>query len=168
MFFKDIDSWDKKKLILVTAIVGFLYLVASCLIPCIFLAVNYDLFSNAAHYRLTGAGLIVVVILIGFGGKAIKTLLGFLPRDTQKQQIVRYSIEMFFALIIPALALWGVHLFKANVDLACKTATQCIISIMFAIAVDNMALKSLTYQWQCMSEVSHNRKIKRMEQAQNK
>ena len=166
MFFKDIDSWDKKKLILVTAIVGFLYLVASCLIPCIFLAVNYDLFSNAAHYRLTGAGLIVVVILIGFGGKAIKTLLGFLPRDTQKQQIFRYSIELVFGLIIPALALWGVHLFRANVELACHTATQCLISIMVAVFINNIAFKTLIYQWQCMSEVSHNKKIKRMEAAQ--
>ena len=153
MFFKDIDTWDKKKLLLATVIVAVLYMIATCIIPCIF-------------YRLTGAGLIIAVILISFGGKAIKTLLGFLPRDTQKQQILRYTIEMIFALIIPALCLWGIYLFKTNVDLACKTATQCIISVMVGIVIDNVALKTLTYQWQCMSEVSHNKKIKRMEQAQ--
>lgn len=166
MFFKDIDTWDKKKLVLVTAIIAVLYFIATCVIPCIFLACNYGIFERSSNYKLTGAGLIIAVILISFGGKAIKTLLGFLPRDTQKQQILRYTIEMIFALIIPALCLWGIHLFKTNVELACKTATQCIISVMFGIAIDNMALKTLTYQWQCMSEVSHNKKIKRMEQAQ--
>lgn len=166
MFFKDIDSWSKSKLIMVTAIVATMYFLVACIVPCILIAINYNIFANTSHYRLTGAGLIVAVILVAFGGKAIKTLLGFLPRDTQKQQIVRYSIEMIFALIIPALALWGVHLFKVNVELACKTATQCLISIMVAVVVNNVALKTLIYQWQCMSEVSHNKKIKRMEAAQ--
>ena len=106
------------------------------------------------------------VILISFGGKAIKSLLGFLPRDTQKQQIVRYTIELIFGLIIPALCLWGIHLFKTNVELACKTAYECIISVMVAIVINNMFFKTLIYQWQCMAEVSHNKKIKRMEQAQ--
>ena len=166
MVFKDIDTWDKKKLVFVTAIVAVLYFIATCVIPCIFLACNYGIFERSSNYKLTGAGLIIAVILISFGGKAIKTLLGFLPRDTQKQQILRYTIEMIFALIIPALCLWGIHLFRTNVDLACKTSTQCIISIMFGIVIDNVALKTLTYQWQCMSEVSHNKKIKRMEESQ--
>ena len=107
-----------------------------------------------------------MVILISFGGKAIKALLGFLPRDTQKQQIVRYTIELLFGMIIPALALYGIHLVRVNVDTACTTATQCIISIMVAILINNLAFKTLIYQWQCMSEVSHNKKIRRMEAAQ--
>ena len=78
MFFKDIDTWDKKKLLLATVIVALLYMIATCIIPCIFLACNYGIFENNSHYRLTGAGLIIAVILISFGGKAIKTLLGFL------------------------------------------------------------------------------------------
>lgn len=166
MFFKDIDSWSKKKLILVTIIVALVYFMAASVVPCIFIANNYGVFYETSHHRLTGAGIIIAVILISFGGKAIKTLLGFLPRDTQKQQIVRYSIELVFGMIIPGLALWGVYLFRANVDLACNTAMQCIISIMVAVLINNIAFKTLIYQWQCMSEVSHNKKLKRMEAAQ--
>lgn len=166
MFFKNIDSWDKKKLILVTAIVAVAYFLAASIVPCIFIAANYNVFYQTGNYRLTGAGLIICVILISFGGKAIKSLLGFLPRDTQKQQIVRYTIELIFGLIIPTLCLWGIHLFKTNVELACKTAYECIISVMVAIVINNMFFKTLIYQWQCMAEVSHNKKIKRMEQAQ--
>ena len=166
MFFKNIDSWSKKKLILVTVIVALAYFLAASVVPCIFIAKNYGVFRETSHYRLTGAGIIIMVILISFGGKAIKALLGFLPRDTQKQQIVRYTIELLFGMIIPALALYGIHLIRVNVDTACTTATQCIISIMVAILINNLAFKTLIYQWQCMSEVSHNKKIRRMEAAQ--
>lgn len=168
MFFKDIDFWSKGKLILVTVIVAIAYFLAASVVPCIIIAMNYGIFKHSSNYRLTGAGLIIVVILISFGGKAIKGLLGFLPRDTQKQQIFRYSLELVFGMIIPLLAIWGIHLIKVNVTNACKTATQCVISYMVAILINNLAFKSLIYQWQCMSEVSHNKKIKRMEQAQTK
>lgn len=167
MFFKDIDSWDKKKLILVTAIVALAYFLAASVVPCIFIGCNYKVFENVGNYRITGAGFIIVVILASFGCKGIKTLIHFLPRDTQKQQIFRYSLELVLGLIIPGLAIWAIQLFKSNVDLACKTATQCVISVMVAIVIENLCLKTLIYQWQCMSEVSHNKKIKRMEQAQN-
>ena len=165
MFFKNIDSWSKKKLILVTVLVALAYFMAASIVPCIFIAHNYQVF-RTSNFRLTGAGLIIIIILVSFGGKAIKALLSFLPRDTQKQQIFRYSLELVFGMIVPALALWGIHLFRANVDLACQTAMQCIISIMVAVLINNIALKSLMYQWQCMSEVSHNKKIRRMEVAQ--
>lgn len=165
MFFKDIDSWNKKKLALVTLIVGILYLFAACVLPCIFIGINYELFGQG-HYRLTGAGLIAIVLIITFGGKAIKTLFGFIPRDSQKGQVIRFSLEMVFSLIVPALCLWGIYLIQKNVDLACHTATQCIISIMVAIVIENVALKTLTYQWQCMSEVGHKKKINRIEKAQ--
>ena len=167
MFFKDIDSWDKKKLAIVTLIVALCYFLAASVVPCIFIGCNYKVFENVGSYRLTGAGFIIVVILVSFGCKGIKMLIHFLPRDTQKQQIFRYSLELVIALIIPALAIWAIQLFKNNVDLACKTATQCVVSVMVAIVIDNLFFKTLIYQWQCMSEVSHNKKIKRMEQAQN-
>lgn len=165
MFFKNIDYWSKGKLILITILVALAYFTASCFIPCLFIAINYGVFKTS-NFKLTGAALIMIVIIFSFGGKAISTLLSFLPRDTQKQQIIRYTIELILGLIVPALCLWCVHLFKVNVDLACKTATQCIVSIMFAILINNVALKSIIYQWQCLSEVSHNKKLKRMEQAQ--
>ena len=166
MFFKDIDSWDKKKLAIVTLIVALCYFLAASVVPCIFIGCNYKVFENVGSYRLTGAGFIIVVILVSFGCKGIKMLIHFLPRDTQKQQIFRYSLELIIALIIPALAIWAIQLFRNNVDLACKTATQCVVSVMVAIVIDNLFFKTLIYQWQCMSEVSHNKKIKRMEQAQ--
>lgn len=166
MFFNDIDSWDKKKLAIVTLIVALCYFLAASVVPCIFIGCNYKVFENVGSYRLTGAGFIIVVILVSFGCKGIKMLIHFLPRDTQKQQIFRYSLELVIALILPALAIWAIQLFKNNVDLACKTATQCVVSVMVAIVIDNLFFKTLIYQWQCMSEVSHNKKIKRMEQAQ--
>ena len=69
MFFKDIDSWSKKKLALITAIVAVAYFLAASIVPCIFIGNNYGVFRETSNHRLTGAGIIIVVILVSFGGK---------------------------------------------------------------------------------------------------
>ena len=165
MFFKDIDSWSKKKLLMMTAIFGSLYLIAATIVPVIIVASNYNLFGNGS-YKLTAAGIIVIIILLTAGRKAFHWITSIMPQETQKQQIFRYSFEMVFALIIPACALWVIHLFKVNMELAATTATWCIVSFMVAIVIDNVALKTLRYQHICLNEVGHKEKIERIQNAQ--
>lgn len=165
MLFKDIDSWTKKKLYLFVAIFGSLYFIAATLIPVIIVATNYNLFGNS-NYKLTAAGIIVVIILLTSGRKAFRWVISIMPQETQKQQIIRYSIELVAALIIPVVAIWVIHLFKVNMELAANTATGCIISLMFAIVIDNVFLKTLRYQMQCLNEVGHKDKIERIQKAQ--
>ncbi len=167
MFFKDIDSWTKKKLYLFIALFGSLYFVAATLVPGIIVAHNYDLFGKG-NYRLTAAGIIVVIFLLTSGRKAFHWVISIMPQETQKQQIVRYSVELVAALIIPAVAIWVIHLFKVNMELAANTATACIISMFVAIFVDNLFLKTLRYQVQCLNEVGHKDKIERIQKAQSK
>lgn len=167
MFFKDIDSWTKKKLWIITAIVASLYFIAATVIPVIIVASNYNLFGKSSNYKLTAAGIIVIIILLTAGRKAFKWITSMMPQENQKQQIIRYSIELVFAMFIPACALYCVHLFKVNTTLASQTAQACIISFMFAIVIDNVAFKTLRYQHQCLNEVGHKEKIERIQQAQN-
>lgn len=167
MFFKDIDSWTKKKLYLFIALFGSLYFIAATLVPVIIVAHNYDLFGKG-NYRLTAAGIIVVIFLLTSGRKAFHWVISIMPQETQKQQIVRYSVELVAALIIPVVAIWVIHLFKVNMELAANTATACIISMIVAIFVDNLFLKTLRYQVQCLNEVGHKDKIERIQKAQNK
>lgn len=167
MFFKDIDSWTKKRLYLFIALFGSLYFIAATLVPVIIVAHNYDLFGKG-NYRLTAAGIIVVIFLLTSGRKAFHWVISIMPQETQKQQIVRYSVELVAALIIPAVAIWVIHLFKVNMELAANTATACIISMIVAIFVDNLFLKTLRYQVQCLNEVGHKDKIERIQKAQNK
>ena len=164
MFFKDIDSWSKSKLLLMTAIFGSLYLVAATIVPVFIVASNYNLFGNG-NYKLTAAGIVVVIILLTAGRKAFNWVTSIMPQETQKQQIFRYLFEMVFALIIPAVALWVIHLFKVNMELAATTASWCTISFMVAIVIDNVFLKTLRYQHQCINEVGHKDKIERIQNA---
>ena len=164
MFFKDIDSWTKKKLLLMTAIFGSLYLIAATVVPVFIVASNYNLFGNGG-YKLTAAGIIVVIILLTAGRKAFHLITSIMPQETQKQQIFRYTFEMIFALIIPACTLWVIHLFKVNMELAATTASWCVVSFMVAIVIDNVALKTLRYQHICLNEVGHKEKIERIQNA---
>ena len=167
MFFKDIDSWTKKKLYLFIVLFGSLYFIVATLVPVIIVAINYDLFGKG-NYRLTAAGIIVVIFLLTSGRKAFHWVISIMPQETQKQQIVRYSVELIAGLIIPAVAIWVIHLFKVNMELAANTATACIISMIVAIVIDNLFLKTLRYQVQCLNEVGHKDKIERIQKAQNK
>lgn len=167
MVFKNIDSWTKKKLYLMTAIFGSLYFIAATIVPVIIVATNYNLFGTS-NYKLTAAGIIVVIFLLTAGRKAFNWVTSIMPQETQKQQIFRYSFELAFALIIPIVGLWVIHLFKVNMELAANTASACIVSFMVAIVIDNVFLKTLRYQVQCMNEVGHKDKIERIQKAQNK
>ena len=164
MFFKDIDSWSKSKLLLMTAIFGSLYLVAATIVPVFIVASNYNLFGNG-NYKLTAAGIVVVIILLTAGRKAFNWVTSIMPQETQKQQIFRYSFELVFALIVPAVGLWVIHLFKVNMELAASTASWCVVSFMVAIVIDNVCLKTLRYQHQCLNEVGHKEKIERIQEA---
>lgn len=167
MFFHDIDYWSKKKLYLMVALFGSLYFLVATVVPVIIVASNYNLFGNS-NYKLTAAGIIIVIFLLTSGRKAFLWVMSIMPRETQKQQIVRYSIELVAGLILPAIGLWVIYLFKTNMELAADTATKCVISLMVAIIIDNIALKSLRYQMQCMNEVGHKQKIERIQTAQEK
>lgn len=168
MCFKDIDSWSKKKLYLMTAIFASLYFIAATVVPVIIIAANYSLFGKSGNYKLTAAGLIVVILLLTVGRKSVAWITSIMPQETQKQQIFRYSFEMAFALVIPLCGYWVIQLFKKNVDLAANTASWCVLSFVIAIIVDNVFLKTLRYQHQCMNEVGHKDKIERIQNAQKK
>ena len=164
MFFKDIDTWSKKKLALVTLICGLIYLVFATVIPTIIIGCKYGIFKNT-KFSLTGGALVCIVILVTVGFKACNWLFGLLPQTTQKQQCFRYTLEMLGALIIPAIALWVIHLIKVNVNLACDTLTWCIVSWIGAIIVNNVTLKTLKYQWSISSKVDELEKINRVAEA---
>ena len=166
MFFKDIDSWSKKKLITMTAIFASLYFLAATVIPVLIVSANYNLIGKGGNYKLTAAGLIVVIMILTIGRKSVNWITSIMPQETQKQQIFRYSFEMVFALIVPLVGFWVIQLFKKNVELAANTASWCVLSFIVAIIIDNVFLKSLRYQHQCLNEVGHKDKIERIQNAQ--
>ena len=161
MFFKDIDNWTKKKLLGMTISMGFLYFLFATLIPIIIVCTRYEIFKQQS-FKLTAAGLIVIIIVVTVGYKAIHFLVDMLPEVERKEQILKYSIQLVCALIIPLVALWIVHLIKVNVDLALGTLKYCLWSWIAAIVVDYVGFKSLRYKWSCIAEAKKQNKIDRI------
>ena len=55
MFFRNIDTWSKKKLQAVDIICNLIYLILLVIIPIIIICNQYDIFTNTtAKYKLTG------------------------------------------------------------------------------------------------------------------
>ena len=99
MFFKDIDSGAKRKNYYYDCHIWQSILLAATLFLLLLLAIQIiSLFGNG-NYKLTAAGIIVVIILLTAGRKAFHWITSIMPQETQKQQIFRYSFEMVFALI---------------------------------------------------------------------
>ena len=167
MFFKDIDSWSPKKLKLVTLAWAIAYFVFAAIIPVIIVASKYNVFGKSS-FKLTAAALIVIIIIISVGVKAFKWLTGIMPESKKSQQILKYSIQLFGALLIPLLILWIVHLIQVDMQLALSTLTYCVYSYIVAIAIQYLGLRSLEYQWKKSNELDDREKLDRMQAARNK
>lgn len=166
MFFHDIDSWTKKKLLALTICWGFFYVVFATILPIIFVCTKYEIFSHSV--KLTLAGLIVAIFVLSFGTKFIHWVVGVLPQEKKGQQIVRYSLECIFALVIPLVIIWITHLIKVDLDKALDTIKLCCFSYMGAILVENFGLKSLMYQWKCNADVDHLEKLDNIKAARRR
>ena len=75
MFFKNIDTWSKKKLRTVDIVANLIYIVLLLVIPIIIICNEYDIFTNTtATYKLTGIGIIVFVLLGLYAYKLLKKM----------------------------------------------------------------------------------------------
>lgn len=156
LVFKDINSWSKKKVWLITALFWLLYFLFATIGPCISVGVNYKIFSSSS-FRLTAWGWIVIVIFATAGLKALFRLIKKLPEYTRGEQLAKFSLELIGGLIIPVLILVGIHLVRVNMETALNTLKWAVISYMVAICIDNIFVKSFEVQLDLIKE--HEKKI---------
>ena len=136
MFFSDIDTWEQKKLKIMSFIFNGLYLLCSLIIPIIIVGCRYQIFHKVSQYRLTGWGWICAIVVAVVGIRTLSKVIKKLPESTHKEQIVKYSILGIKALAIPVLLLIAMKLLKNDFDLAYNTLWWCLISYTVAIAID--------------------------------
>lgn len=142
MWFKNIANWEQSKLRKVFWIYKSIYLIGMLLIPIIIIASRYDLIKNSST-RLTGIGLILVVCFAVYVLESLKNFIKDMAEITKAQQIVKFTSNLVFSLVIPVLIIIAVQLIKQNVELACDTILYCMISIIASIILDNIAVKYL-------------------------
>jgi hypothetical protein len=143
MFFKNIDTWEQKRLRLNALIFNALYLVCSLVAPIVIVGCRYQIFHKVSQYRLTGWGWICAVCIAVVTIRVVKRVVNKLPESTHKEQILKYSILGVRALFIPILLLIAMKALKSDFDLAYSTLWWCLISYTVAIVIDYTCIKYL-------------------------
>ena len=154
MWFKQLATWPQGKLRTHHLFYSILYLSFALVIPCIIIGIKYNLIKSSS-IRLTGMGMILVVILAVFLFKGVLKIFLKLPQDTHKEQLLKFNILMVYHLIIPIILLFLINLIKQNVMLACDTLTKCIASFITATIIDYTTLKYLEVEFDLRKEARH-------------
>lgn len=136
MFFKNVDSWDRAKLRTTWLVLNILYFIAVLLIPIIIVGCRYTIFEHVSKYKLTGWGIILVIIISVVAVRTLNKAINKLPESTLGEQRLKYTLLGVKALIIPILILVVLYLFKKNFDLAYSTIWYCLISYIVGVFID--------------------------------
>lgn len=162
MFFKDIASWSKKKVFWMNVLFSAIYMVFMLLFPIAIIINKYGIGQKTEKDTiLTGWSLILIIFVLVVGIFALMKVLRKLPDETRKQQIFKYTLELIKDLILPVSGYLILSCFKSNFDLACTTASLCLISMIIGIMVDDLVLKYLDKELSFNKEIDHNAEIKK-------
>lgn len=144
MFFKQIKTYSKKKLRVLNITFSLLYFIALVVIPIIIVCENYAIFEQAeATTKLTGIGVIMVVVLGFFAFVKLKDAVDSLPQLVYKQQCIKFTLQMLFGLIPYGLII-GLLIFARNeFEIAYNTSLWSMISLVAAHLLDGLVIKYL-------------------------
>lgn len=148
MFFKNLETFDKKKLRMLNVIFGILYFIASVVVPIIIVGINYNLFQSVeAQTKLTAVGVICLIILGFYAYNKMKNAIENLPQLTHKQQCFKFTIQMFIEMM--PFAIIGVLLFfaKNETQVAFNTFGACMIAIGISKLIDGLFCKYLKAEY---------------------
>ena len=148
MFFKNLETFDKKKLRMLNVIFGILYFIASVVVPIIIVGINYNLFQSVeAQTKLTAVGVICLIILGFYAYNKMKNAIENLPQLTHKQQCFKFTIQMFIEMM--PFAIIGVLLFfaKNETQVAFNTFGACMIAIGVSKLIDGLFCKYLKAEY---------------------
>lgn len=145
MFF-DLSNLSKKKFALVKIIFEAIYILFLVVGPSIIVCNKYQIFKKVSESattttKLTGVGIVLVIILGIYFYSKISRVVNNLPEVKLSHQRIKFTIQMIIGLIPIGLILIGLILSKDNVALAFDTATLCTVFILIAKIFDGMCLK---------------------------
>ena len=149
MFFKNIGTYNKKKLRGLNIVFSLLHFIALVIVPIIIVCTNYKIFqqSNDVGVKLTGVGIIMFVVVGLFAFIKLKNAVAELPQITFKQQRLKFTLQTIFSLIPYLLITLLLFYAKTNVMIAYTTFTYCVISFTVAELIDGLFLKYLKAEY---------------------
>ena len=143
MFFKNIDTWEQKTLRIAYILFTIAYYIFTLLIPVIIIGCRYEIFKKVSSYRLTGWGIILIVVVVFVAIRTLNKALNKLPETTLNEQRLKYSLLGVKALVIPIFIVIVMGMLKNDFTLAYKTILLCVIFFIVGILIDYLFIKYL-------------------------
>lgn len=142
MLFNDISTWSKSKLRMVRAVSYILYALAVLIVPIFIIAIRYQVF-HATNYKLTGWGIICLMIVFFVGYGLINRLVNKMPQITLNQQRVKFTIQLILKCIVPVGLIIIACLIKDDMEKAIDTMILICTSYVIGIGIDYLAIQYL-------------------------
>ena len=162
-FFKNIDTWENSKLKKVKWACNLLYLIAVLIVPIIITMINYSLFEKAsATVKLTGVGIIVLLIVVIWGYKKINEVIDTLSDSTYKERCLKYGLKWVFSAIPYIALIIAMALVKDELTRAYNTLFGSIICWAVATTIKHLFIDFITSEVKLRNDaVKDNEKLKR-------
>lgn len=139
--FKDIQSWSNKKLFWAHLIVGLVYIGFMLIAPVITVSCKYELFITSEKVgKLSGFGILIVIIIGIVGIRALKNVVSNLPETTYGKMWFKVAMTTVYSLMLPILAVIVMGCFKDDFATAYETMKLVLIFFICGILVDKLVL----------------------------
>ena len=147
MFLHNLENWSQRKLRIVYAFSSILLLGLQLVAPLVVICINYKLFKHTTEGNvINGFGLILIVVFSILGLKSFKKIIDKMEDVSHKEQMLKYSLQMLYAIAIPLLCVVVLLAFKDNFKQAYKTFCISLIFYTAGIFFDYMIMKFLFLQ----------------------
>ncbi len=164
MFFKNIETYSKKKMMALTIICNLIYVALLVVGPSIVIGCRYAIFGTvSAKYKLTGIGTILFVIVALYAYIYLKKLIRKLPEIKLSQQRVKYTLEMVLNLAPIVLLTVGGILVRDDASRAFDTLLMCVGFFIESILFDGLFLKYIDAENALREKALMNKEVAKRE-----
>ena len=164
MFFKNIATYSKKKMLALTIICNLIYVALLVVGPSIVIGCRYAIFSTvSAKYRITGIGAILFVVVGIYAYLYLKKLIRKLPEIKLSQQRVKFTLEMIFSVFPLIILIIGIVIARDEAGRAIDTLFMCIGFFIGALVFDGLFLKYIDAENDLRKKALLNKEIAKRE-----
>lgn len=122
MFFLNIENYSKKQLKTIAIICNIIYFIVMAIIPTVIVCSRYEIFADVKwNKKITGMGIILIIILGIYAITQLKKVIVKLPQTTYHQQMLKFSLLTIVQLLPLIIMIVAFFVVKEDVDLAFRT-----------------------------------------------
>jgi len=139
------ENFSKNKMRWLTIIAYTVYFLLAIVAPVMTICIKYKLFSTGVSTKLSISGWAMVLLLIVgvVGVVVLKKAIQKIPDTKLIMARFKYTLKTISNCVPPAIALYAIHLFEVNLQLACSTGYWLAIWFLVAALFDGILITSI-------------------------